>query len=1158
MADARVDKGKRRPGRNLKASKRSSSGRALAFQVSDAGREESESSIKMREKDLKAYITDTKLETILKKALNSLITRPTFPQNPYRHLIPFVRKKEFGMQIDSEFTLQHNIVDSGSREKGYISQAKGYYNIHGIKEVLGTINLSVMGSLFKALAPLSGVWISFVEGSPETNGGMVEVLSSLVGRCIFYGSSLPYISNLRISHDVVVTTKKQADAMKSFADAVVRNFDELQDGLHGFTRGIYVVQKSRSGGQGIPKLWTRDDIRRSRQEFHRQVQDAVRAKQMIYIDAVAWLKIKPGMFVYGKEGVKESFEREKTFQEEVFSDEDNVEEDGNDIFEGPQHGGFYKVRKEFSMYHFAKAGPGSNGQIFCRHPYSSLAMGVFRSEDEAIRYASLFGFPEFSQKTAETLRGDLCRRLSDLSQDGNWVQMYEVLLMVDHLSQRSVQKDVAQILNSFCGRLRQLSIESNTLSAVMNIVQHHDLMPDAMRAFMEENIKLQFQAFYERIAAMVTGGGLGGNSFFASLKLPLRSLLESIMGAESRKLIFGEATAQKLLDMSQLYRLAEVSLAADAQAILSGPSKFIAKVVANVTDGKPKPKQISFPKQTVFDVTKEAKTAIQNNKYPVTVARESVILQYLCDTRVDSTVKEVYQCLLLEPLYPNPFPRVVKILQEAWARYELQHLTDDKIEKEFSSLSSTPVPRVSPNQRSCYMEKAAAKKQEAVYGAKCALRFMDPGMLGELYDSFPALRNTTDSSMHLKNNTEHICLALARKTAIGSKITGSMQGRLPSFVECHEHYVIEGAVKRSAIRLFVEHVMGYVKWFHGKTPHIVRALGTGDCDDSSMRTMTSLGVNFNVATLKKNIANARRELLKAVGEGKGIAMHAFLKLPVKYKTEKWLYLRKWFVFHWRGSKSDVIQFHSDASPSYVYEEAYFNQTHAEIAMEALLDLNTSKKEFEDPNDENSRLSQKYTNAACIEVARQLKSGKMLAAYHALVPYALVQPEEKYLVLDIVRMLRSPAQELHHLQLENIVLQHMLNGLSLPDPEDSFKGKVTTATLKQQVCNHRHDVLSVLEKIGDAFVTNSSTELNASYSEVEKVVGTSDSAKVEEAIELLQNCHSFMGGLVLSIGNAVHGNSKYTSEVFRACKDHLKQTLQGENDATLRPLQFAGE
>eukprot|EP00505_MAST-04D_sp_SCG-Rhode-Island_P006822 Stramenopile-MAST_4_protein_6822 len=116
------------------------------------------------------------------------------------------------------------------------------------------------------------------------------------------------------------------------------------------------------------------------------------------------------------------------------------------------------------------------------------------------------------------------------------------------------------------------------------MVQHHDLMPDAMRAFMEENIKLQFQAFYERIAAMVTGGGLGGNSFFASLKLPLRSLLESIMGAESRKLIFGEATAQKLLDMSQLYRLAEVSLAADAQAILSGPSKFIAKVVANVTD----------------------------------------------------------------------------------------------------------------------------------------------------------------------------------------------------------------------------------------------------------------------------------------------------------------------------------------------------------------------------------------------------------------------------------------------------------------------------------------------------------------------------------------------------------------------------------------------
>ena len=85
---------------------------------------------------------------------------------------------------------------------------------------------------------------------------------------------------------------------------------------------------------------------------------------MIYIDVVAWLNIKPGMFVYGEEGAKGSFEREKTFEEDVFSDEDNVEEDGNEFFESPQHSGFYKVRKEFSMYHFAKAGPGSSGQIF--------------------------------------------------------------------------------------------------------------------------------------------------------------------------------------------------------------------------------------------------------------------------------------------------------------------------------------------------------------------------------------------------------------------------------------------------------------------------------------------------------------------------------------------------------------------------------------------------------------------------------------------------------------------------------------------------------------------------------------------------------------------------------------------------------------------------
>ena len=74
--------------------------------------------------------------------------------------------------------------------------------------------------------------------------------------------------------------------MKTFSNFIVQNYADFRYSNQGITQGITVVQKSRSGGKGTPKIWPIINIKNRRAEFNRQVIDAVRAKQPIYMDCM--------------------------------------------------------------------------------------------------------------------------------------------------------------------------------------------------------------------------------------------------------------------------------------------------------------------------------------------------------------------------------------------------------------------------------------------------------------------------------------------------------------------------------------------------------------------------------------------------------------------------------------------------------------------------------------------------------------------------------------------------------------------------------------------------------------------------------------------------------------------------------------------------------
>ena len=62
-------------------------------------------------------------------------------------------------------------------------------------------------------------------------------------------------------------------------------------------------------------------------------------------------------------------------------------------------------------------------------------------------------------------------------------------------------------------------------------------------------------------------------------------------------------------------------------------------------------------------------------------------MQYLVDSRVDTTIEQMYQQLLSEPLYPNPYPRVTIVMQSAWARHEFWRRSDADMLSEITAVS---------------------------------------------------------------------------------------------------------------------------------------------------------------------------------------------------------------------------------------------------------------------------------------------------------------------------------------------------------------------------------------------------------------------------------------------------------------------------------------
>ena len=128
-----------------------------------------------------------------------MIEKEKLPKNPYSFLIPSIREKEFDMQVlGLKGILHKNTTLPTKRDHGFITQVKDNFEAFGIANVMQRIDPHVVGQLMEKMWNIDEMWATFSQGDYGHKSGQIEVLTSLVGKHIFWVHTAIFVESKAI------------------------------------------------------------------------------------------------------------------------------------------------------------------------------------------------------------------------------------------------------------------------------------------------------------------------------------------------------------------------------------------------------------------------------------------------------------------------------------------------------------------------------------------------------------------------------------------------------------------------------------------------------------------------------------------------------------------------------------------------------------------------------------------------------------------------------------------------------------------------------------------------------------------------------------------------------------------------------------------------
>ncbi len=591
----------------------------------------------------------------------------------------------------------------------------------------------------------------------------------------------------------------------------------------------------------------------------------------------------------------------------------------------------------------------------------------------------------------------------------------------------------------------------------------------------------------------------------------------------------------------------------------------------------------TYNNQLVVNVAEEVKRGIKKMLFPAAVAKEAVLLQYVGDTNLDSSLQEILMEVFSRgTLPPNPFPMVLSRIkaqamrQSLWTEEDPELLFKFKVDENHSKL-------VDQNSFTYYLKES---KEPMLFGSMTALQFCDPTTLSTLLgDIFADIHNSsTVDDAAAATSTTKVCTGLTGNSVLMSNIlkhksiNAQVALRLLKSISILETYVVEGPRYEAALKIFQNMVINHVTSLDLDSPHIVLGIFTGefavramnkdmaghnggwarnkdtlegDSDEYLFAPKYKGGKEMKMDYIKQknNILSCKKELKRCV-EGN---MPIVIKIAYNFDDNAKDSFKSGYImghkvcsFHYIESGtqvsrvSDSYQLPKFCAFDFLFRTVYESMDSAARAAGVInAPANGGYLEnIKDPEDQRSLAFQQHSKVLKLRAARNMAHGNILDAYRSLLWLVTLEDSHQDKTFlhttfpDLLRMLKHDnlalLLELAAQEAENLecILSHRLESRNV-------RRKTSKTTIFAQFQKLEKEIQYIMGRPDCIFLKGIRASIFYLLTKIDKELqDQTKNEEIEQSVHHLGELKVYLRVVQNAAAHCIHMNSPGLEEIFR--------------------------
>nr|XP_022340995.1 uncharacterized protein LOC111135328 isoform X2 [Crassostrea virginica] len=909
-------------------------------------------------KQFRSYLEETGVEGTFKNMVKLLLNRPTLPYNPYPGFVLRFRQyaEKFHMEQESIGKIQQALRNA--LQETYLPNlfcVKGHDSVWGLSSILRAVNPSSLEKYQWLMDDLTPHPEDIMSSQDYSNQAML----ALVGPAVFDGTFYPYVHNIQIRMEHLITGPDVKEGVAVFVNSVMAYIDSMYSNPKHLILGVNIPDIDEEYPDiTVYDLWDPDKIQDEKEEFLQVLSDTVIGNKYICMECI--LKADP----YYPKYIRGQIQFGLNFIE---ISPENVEEGLVSFCEFPMaclHEGVFLNRSHAEQYisifspqvdPFQRDGPRSalgqsdgpdkleiggprsySRQSRNRQPTSAQDQGIRNVKRhvydrgshimprkvriDGFRIGDENSYGPYAWQITTPIKSHFQKRIAGHHMHAELcdaVYCTIILLLLDRDSYaQELPFELYRLLHSTVGLL-YLTMEQNKSVRYMvkgfASTSQLEVIRENLALYRESVVHLFQSTLNERSTEQKTAGKVivaQVEDFLPREGMSFESVLDVQMALKTLKdinwycLTLSIQLAEDSLSQAPILKEVMIAMKNTFPKVIPQPltrhrqrrDPTGVDMDANVSHGlEHEHMKDLLHEKLIIDVN----NSIENGDYGKTIAKEAVLIQYMLDTHLDGVWKE-YLLEIARAQYfpPNPYPRLVSLLRQQAMRMDLFF---EKPEQTTELLLATELKVCDPENFIYTVTGVDA------YGTSSALQVLDTLAfmpLGQIIQMFVQQNYIQRKGAYRAG----ICLALSGP----SILYGKMQPFLNE-VELHEHYYIQGppGCAGDAIQLFAMMVYNHVS------------------DLILRNTVPVVGVFFgeekwaweDVLTRKQSFMDM---LVGATSRSEPVFLKAFILM------DHWRYVpvRKYFLLHFiTDDELDAEIFYPD-NPVAFYQSVFLSKDRA--------------------------------------------------------------------------------------------------------------------------------------------------------------------------------------------------------------------------------------